>query len=48
MDNWLVGLAIKPFVALVLFLVAAVLARAITSRMKDGKLKRLLLRRVGP
>ena len=44
----MLAVLLKPFVALVLFFVAAVLARAITGRMKDGKLKRLLLRRVGP
>jgi hypothetical protein len=48
MDNWMIGLFLKPFVALFFFVIAALLARAITSRMKDGKLKRLLLRRVGP
>lgn len=48
MDNWLLALALKPFVALVLFLAAALIARAINKRMKDSRLKRLLFRRIDP
>ena len=46
MDNFWIYVA-RPFVALVLFFVAALLSRLITRRMKDGKLKRTLLTRIG-
>ena len=46
MTEFLMYLA-RPFAAVVLFVVAALLARFITRRMKDGKWKRLLLTRIG-
>lgn len=48
MEPWVLGAVIKPFVALALFLAAAIVARVITRLIPEGRLKRLLLRRVGP
>lgn len=47
MDNWLIALFLKPFVLLVLFGFICLPARLLVqSRMKDSKLKRLLLWRL--
>jgi hypothetical protein len=47
-DNWLIALAIKPFVLIALLVPVAILGRWILSRLPDGRLKRLLSHRVGP
>lgn len=47
-ENFLLAMAIKPFVAFVLILAASLLGRWILGKIPDGKLKRLLSRRVGP
>lgn len=48
MEPWQLALLIKPFGIVIFWLVAAVIARVIMRRIPDGKLKRLLSRRVGP
>lgn len=43
------GLLLKPLVAIVILGgIALPIRLAVQRRMKDGKLKRLLLRRIGP
>lgn len=45
MENWLVALLIKPFVALVVFgLICLPIRLLVKAKMKDGPLKRFLLR----
>ncbi len=46
MSNWLLALALKPLVLLPLFFLAACGRIAVVRYMRDGKLKRLLLRRI--
>jgi hypothetical protein len=46
--DWAIGQFLRPFILIPLFIAAVLLGRWILSRMKDGKLKRLLSRRVGP
>lgn len=41
-------LLLKPFTALAIILMARVLAAAITTRIHTGKIKSVLLRRIGP
>jgi hypothetical protein len=48
MQNWQLALLIKPFGVLAFWLVAAVIARLVMRMIPDGKIKRLLSRRVGP
>jgi hypothetical protein len=48
MQNWQLALLIKPFGILAFWLVAAVIARLVMRMIPDGKIKRLLSRRVGP
>jgi signal transduction histidine kinase len=46
--NFAIAILIKPFVLLILSVCVLIPARmAVERRMKDGKLKRLLLRRIG-
>ena len=48
MDGWVWAVALKPFVALLLFACFGIPARLAVQRwLRDGKLKRLLLFRVG-
>ncbi len=47
-EMWMLGLVFKPAIAFVFFLVAAILARLILRLIPNGKLKKLLSRRVGP
>lgn len=48
MEPWLLSLVLKPFIALLVFGLICLPARLILLRyMKDGKLKRLLLRPLG-
>ncbi len=47
-DGFLLAMTIKPLVAIAFFLVAAILGRLILSMLPEGKLKKLLSRRVGP
>ena len=48
MEPWLLALLIKPFVALVVFGLICLPARLLVrSKMRDGKLKRFLLRPIG-
>jgi hypothetical protein len=47
-ETFFLALAVKPFVAFVVMLVAALIARAILVKLPEGKLKSLLSRRVGP
>lgn len=46
MPDFAWAILLKPLVALALFLPARFLAVWLQKRMKDGKLKRLLLRRI--
>lgn len=47
MKPWLIGYALSPFFALLLIaLVGYPVRRLIERRMRDGRLKRLLLRRI--
>lgn len=47
MDNWLLALFLKPFFALVLFgLICLPVRLLVQNRMKDSKLKRLLMWRL--
>ncbi len=46
MPNWLLALLIKPLVLIPLFFIAACGRVAAVRWLKDGKLKRLLLRRI--
>lgn len=47
MSEWAIALFLKPFIFLVLFVVVLYPARrAVEKYMKDGKVKRLLLRRL--
>jgi hypothetical protein len=48
MENWQIALLVKPFAIVGFWLVAAVVARLVMRLVPDGKLKRLLSRRVGP
>jgi len=48
MENWQIALLVKPFGAVIPWLVACYLARLIMRKIPEGKLKRLLSRRVGP
>jgi len=48
MEPWQLALLIKPFGILGFWLLAAVIARVIMRRIPDGRVKRLLSRRVGP
>lgn len=43
----MLAMILKPFVLLAMSVIF-IPARLATQRMKDGKLKRLLLRRIGP
>lgn len=47
-EGFFIALLLKPFVLIVLFVAVAVLARLIMSRIPEGRLKRLLAKRVGP
>jgi hypothetical protein len=48
MDPWIWAVLLKPFAALLFFGVFVLPGRLLVERcMKDGKLKRLLLKRVG-
>ena len=44
--TWLLAVALKPLVLLLFFLFVAVLARLIGKLIPEGKLKRLLFRRI--
>jgi hypothetical protein len=46
MPNWAIALFLKPFVAIVLLMPGVFLRHWMLQHMKDGKLKRLLLRRI--
>ncbi len=47
MDGWLLALFVKPFVALIVFGLICLPARLLVqNRMKDSRLKRLLLWRL--
>lgn len=46
MSYWWVGVALKPLGAFVLLLMAYPFKVLVQRKMRDGKLKRLLLRRV--
>ncbi len=48
MENWQIALLVKPFGAVLPWLVACYLARLVMRKIPEGKLKRLLSRRVGP
>ena len=49
MPDFVWGLLLKPFLLLFLSALILIPARlAVQNRMKDGKVKRLLLRRIGP
>lgn len=48
MPDFVLALLIKPFVLLIISVVFFIPARLAVQKMKDGKLKRLLLWRVGP
>jgi hypothetical protein len=49
MPNFVIAMLIKPLVLLVLSFAVLLPARLLVQRkMKDGKLKRLLLRDIGP
>lgn len=49
MPNFVMALLLKPFVLLVISVVFLIPGRlAVQHWMKDGRLKRLLLRRIGP
>lgn len=48
MSNFMLTMLIKPFALLVLNATVLIPARlAVQRKMKDGKMKRLLLRRIG-
>lgn len=48
MSNFAIAMLVRPFMLLILSVVILIPARmAVERHMKDGKLKRLLLRRVG-
>lgn len=47
-ENFLIAMAIKPLIAIVFFVFVAILARLILRALPEGRLKRLLSRRVGP
>lgn len=42
------GLLLKPFIAFAFFYVAAVAAHFVLKLIPEGRLKRLLTRRIGP
>lgn len=42
MDNWLIALLLKPFVALAFFTATLLIARAIYPHIPDGWIKQLL------
>jgi hypothetical protein len=46
--DWVIAYFAKSFIFLAIMIPVTLLGRWILSRMKDGKLKRLLSRRVGP
>ncbi len=47
-DPWFLSILLRPFGALILFGCIALPGRLLVQKfMKDGKLKRLLLRRIG-
>lgn len=46
MPNFVWAILLKPLVALVILVPARMLVVQLERRMKDGKLKRLLLRRI--
>lgn len=48
MPDWLIALAIKPVVFLAIMIPVTLLGRWTLRRMPEGRLKRLLSRRVGP
>jgi hypothetical protein len=47
-ETFYLALAVKPFVAFAVMLVASLIGRAILHKLPDGKLKTLLSSRVGP
>lgn len=47
MEPWLIALLVKPFILLAGWVVFCYPALRLVHRMKDGKIKRLLLRPVG-
>lgn len=46
MTSWQVALIVKPFILILYLLPGAIVAHLVRKKMKDGKLKRLLLRRI--
>lgn len=48
MPDWVLAYLVKPFIFLAIMIPVTLMGRWILSRMKDGRLKRLLSRRVGP
>lgn len=48
MEPWQLALLIKPFGIVIFWLVAVLIARVLMRYIPDGKVKRLLSRRVGP
>ncbi len=46
MPNWAIALFLKPFVALIVLAPGVFLRYWLMRHMKDGKIKRLLLRRI--
>lgn len=47
-EGFFMAMLLKPFVMIVLMLVVMILARLIMSRIPEGRVKRLLSRRIGP
>jgi hypothetical protein len=47
MENFAIAILLKPLLAIPFFFVAACGRIAVVRLLKDGKLKRLLLRRIG-
>jgi hypothetical protein len=48
MSNFAIAMLVRPFMLLILSVLILIPVRlAVQRRMKDGKLKRLLLRRIG-
>lgn len=45
-SNLFIAMALKPFIALVVFVAVRILANAVRTRMPDGWLKRLLFTRL--
>jgi hypothetical protein len=45
-ENLFIAMALKPFIALVVFVAVRILANAVRARMAEGRLKRLLFTRL--